>query len=460
MPRLALLTNQETNLASKCNQLQSEVIATNHELEVGRQAKKISDQECKHLQRRLQRAEQMEVLGTLAAGVAHDLNNVLSGCVSLPDIITEKLPDDSPHGPLLTQIKDSGMRAAAIVADLLTLSRRAVVVEDVVDVNKVIAGYLKSPEYVELCHRYPNVTLMSHLTKGTPRILGSTTHIMKTVMNLVTNAYKATSRGGHISITTELRPGTDLDHDEVKNGKVIIRIRDDGVGISAAEQAQIFEPFYTRQTNDQSGTGLGMAIVWGVVQDHGGEIRIESQPDRGTTFEIELPATDLSEHESSEWQIEDCLGNQQLTVLVIDDLNDQREIARALLERLGYSVVVTSSGLDAINWLKTHSADVLLLDMLMGTGIDGYETYKHILKFRPDQRAVIASGYSENDRVRQTIQMGASTYLKKPYILRDLGSAIHGALHHNKNSAGLTATAACATQPVPALHADPTGTTD
>ncbi|MEO1995566.1 MAG: response regulator, partial [Planctomycetaceae bacterium] len=243
------------------------------------------------------------------------------------------------------------------------------------------------------------------------------------------------------------------------HGKVIISIRDDGVGISAAEQAQIFEPFYTRKTNDQSGTGLGMAIVWGVVQDHGGEIRIESQPDHGTTFEIELPATDISEEESSEWQIDDCLGNQQLTVLVVDDLNDQREIARALLERLGYTVAVTSSGLDAINWLKTHSADVLLLDMLMGTGIDGYETYKQILDFRPDQRAIIASGYSENERVRQTIQLGAFTYLKKPYVLRDLGSAVHGALHPNKHIADLKAMAACATPPVPALHADPPGTT-
>jgi len=459
MPRLATLTSQEDNLTTERDRLQSQVIETNQKLEVGLRAKQLSDQERKALLRRLQRAEQMEVLGTLAAGVAHDLNNVLSGCVSLPEIIMETLPKDSPHKPLLSQIKDSGMRAAAIVADLLTLARRAIVVEDVVDINKVITGYLNSPEHMELRHRYPNVVITSHLSAENPRILGSTIHIMKTIMNLVTNAYKATSQGGHVWITTDLQPVFDAAGENDPSDQAIIRIKDDGVGMTAAEQTHIFQPFYTRKTSDQSGTGLGMAIVWGAVKDHGGEIHIKSQPDQGTTFEIELPATDAVEDDSSEWQIDDCLGNHHLTVLVVDDLNDQREIARALLERLGYTVVVASSGIDAINWLKTHSADIVLLDMLMGLGIDGHDTYKQILEFRPNQRAVIASGYSENDRVKDTIKLGAFAYLKKPYVLRDLGSTIHAALQTKSPAASdapANAMAACATLPHPTIDHDST----
>ena len=446
MPRLASLTDQEDNLTTERDRLKSQVFETNQKLEVGIRAKQLSDRQRKALLRRLQRAEQMEVLGTLAAGVAHDLNNVLSGCVSLPEIIMETLPEDSPHKPLLSQIKDSGMRAAAIVADLLTLSRRAIVVEDVVDLNKVITSYLNSPEHKELRKRYPKVVITSQLSADNPRILGSTIHIMKTIMNLVTNAYKATSHGGQIGITTELRPAIESRGQNGPVNQAVIRVKDDGVGMSAQEKTQIFQPFYTHKTSDQSGTGLGMAIVWGAIKDHGGEIHIESQPNQGTTFEIELPATDAVEDESSEWQIDDCLGNQQLTVLVVDDLNDQRAIARALLERLGYTVVVVTSGTEAVTWLKTHSADVVLLDMLMGPGIDGLDTYKQILEFRPHQRAVIASGYSENDRVREALKLGAFSYLKKPYVLRDLGSTIHAALQAKVPNAAANETAACATK--------------
>ncbi|MCP4694985.1 MAG: PAS domain S-box protein, partial [Desulfobacterales bacterium] len=227
----------------------------------------------RELEGSLQRAEKMEAVGTLAGGVAHDLNNILSGIVSYPELLLMDLPEHSPLRKPIVTIKNSGEKAAAIVQDLLTLARRGVAVKEATNLNVIISDYLKSPEFRKLQSFHLDVRFETALDSTLLNISGSPIHLSKTVMNLASNAAEAISGKGAVAITTENRyierreelPGG------LKEGDyVILKIRDDGAGISAEDQGKIFEPFYTKKTMGRSGTGLGMAVVWGTVKDHSG----------------------------------------------------------------------------------------------------------------------------------------------------------------------------------------------
>jgi CheY-like chemotaxis protein len=174
----------------------------------------------------------------------------------------------------------------------------------------------------------------------------------------------------------------------------------------------------------RSGTGLGMAVIWGTVKDHNGYIHIETAKEKGTTFKLYFPITrkEISKDVDS-ISLEDYMGRGQ-KILVIDDIKEQREIASHMLTRLGYAVWAVSSGEEAFEYLRMNSVDLLLLDMIMDPGMDGLDTYREILKLYPKQKAVIASGYSETDRVKQAQRLGAGTYIKKPYTLPKLGLAV------------------------------------
>jgi PAS domain S-box-containing protein len=229
---------------------------------------KHAEQERKELQFQLQRAQKMEAIGTLAGGVAHDLNNILSGIVSYPELLLLDIAEDSPlRKPILT-IKKSGERAAAIVQDLLTLARRGVETTAVVDVNQIVTDYLASPEFSKLKLDHPTVATELHLDDQLLNIVGSPAHLSKTIMNLVVNAAEALTDGGTIVIRTENRylERLTIGYNEVVRGDfVILVVSDTGIGIPAEDMERIFEPFYTNKAMGRSGTGLGMAVVWGTV---------------------------------------------------------------------------------------------------------------------------------------------------------------------------------------------------
>jgi len=394
----------------------------------------------KELEAQLQRAKKMEAIGTLAGGVAHDLNNILGGLVSYPELLLMQMPEDSPLRDSILTIQKSGEKAAAVVQDLLTLARRGVVITNVVNLNDVIAEYLKSPEHENLQSYHPGVHLETHLAIDTLNILGSSTHLSKTVMNLVSNAAEAMPVGGKITVTTENRyiDRPIRGYDNVKEGDyVVLTVSDTGTGISPDDIEKIFEPFYTKKKMGRSGTGLGMAVVWGTVKDHNGYIDVQStegkaRPPRlsardggqGTTFTLYFPVTreKLPEDESS-LPIESYRGNGE-SILIVDDVEEQRNIASGMLRELGYSVVSVSSGEEAVEYLKTNNADLLLLDMIMDPGMDGLDTYKKIIELHPGQRAIIASGFSETDRVKEVQRLGAGAYTKKPFLLEKIGLAV------------------------------------
>ena len=390
-----------------------------------------AEEEKNNLEAQLQRAQKMEALGTLAGGVAHDLNNILGGIVSYPELLLMQLPGDSPlRKPILT-IQQSGQKSAAIVQDLLTLARRGVAVTEATNLNDIISDYFKTPEHEKLKSFHPDAAFEICLEKQPLNILASPVHLSKTVMNLVSNAAEAMPDGGKISISTE---NCYIDkpikgYDDVQEGDyVVLTASDTGIGISSEDIDRVFEPFYTKKVMGRSGTGLGMAVVWGTVKDHNGYIDVRSIEGKGTTFKLYFPVTrEEITIENTPKSFEAYRGRGE-KILVIDDVKEQREISSMILGQLGYSVSTVSNGKEAIGYMENNSANLLILDMIMDPGIDGLETYKRILNLHPDQKAIIVSGFSETDRVREAQRLGAGAYVKKPYILETIGMAVRAEL--------------------------------
>ena len=387
--------------------------------------------EKKRLLDQLQRAQKMEAIGMLAGGVAHDLNNVLSGLVSYPELILMDLPAESPLQKPIRTIQQSGERAADIVQDLLTLARRGVSVAEIVNLNQVIREYLKSPECTNLRMHHSPFQLVLDLADDLLDISGSPVHLTKTVMNLVSNAVEATINAGRIHIETANRYiDTPLKgYDDIEEGDyVVLKVTDNGIGISHEDINRIFEPFYTKKVMGRSGTGLGMAVVWGTVKDHHGYIGIESTQAQGTAVTIHLPATKAQRMQASAPETLEALKGAGERILVVDDIAEQRELATGMLTRLGYAAASVSSGEAAVEYVSEHRVDLLVLDMIMDPGIDGLETYRRILQIHPGQRAVITSGFSESERVHEARKLGAGAYVKKPYRFDTIARAVRDVL--------------------------------
>jgi PAS domain S-box-containing protein len=392
---------------------------------------KQAGREKEELRAQLQRAQKMEAIGTLAGGVAHDLNNILSGIVSYPELILMDLDENSPlRKPILT-IQKSGERAAAIVQDLLTLARRGVEATEVVNLNSIVSEYLLSPEHARLVAEHPDVTIETDLDDNLLNILGSPVHLSKTVMNLVSNSAEAMPAGGKISISSanQHMDRSKIGFDDIEKGDyACLKVADDGVGIASENIERIFEPFYTKKAMGRSGTGLGLAVVWGTVKDHQGKIDIKSTEGKGTEITLYFPATREELSRAADLMNLESLMGKGESILVVDDIKDQREIASEMLEKLGYQVATVSSGEEAVQYLRGHSVDLVVLDMIMEPGMDGLETYQQILAIRPDQKAIIASGYSESIRVQEAQRLGAGVYVKKPYLLGKIGRAVKSEL--------------------------------
>jgi len=202
---------------------------------------------------------------------------------------------------------------------------------------------------------------------------------------------------------------------------------DEGVGISNKDLKRIFEPFYTKKMMHKSGTGLGMTVIWATVKDHCGYIDVQSREGEGTRIDIYLPATRESADEATRRVVlEDYIGTEH--ILIVDDIPEQLEIAVRMLEKLGYKISAVNSGEAAVEFMKEQSVDLMVLDMVMPDGMDGLETYRSVIAMHPNQRAIIASGYSESERVKALQKLGAGAYIQKPYTMQKIGVAVRAEL--------------------------------
>jgi len=385
-----------------------------------------SEEEKKELEAKLQRAEKMEAMGLMAGGVAHDLNNILSGIVSYPELLLVDLPEDSPLRNPIKTIQESGMRAADVVEDLLTIARGVTTSKEVLNLNTMIEQYMDSTDQQKLEKIKPLSTYRTKLDSELLNITCSASHVKKILMNLTVNASEAIEGTGTVTISTMNRY---LDeplkgYEDIRTGEyVLLSISDDGSGISPQDLDKIFEPFYTKKVMGRSGTGLGLAVVWNSMQDHKGYINVRTS-EKGTVFELYFPTTrEQVAAEAEEVPLDDYLGHGE-KILVVDDEERQREIAGGILTRLGYTAETVSSGEEAIEYVKENPVDLIVLDMVMPKGINGRKTYEGIIKIRPGQKAIIASGYAKTKEVDMAQDLGAGKYIKKPYTLAKVGLAV------------------------------------
>ncbi|MBU4001381.1 MAG: response regulator, partial [Proteobacteria bacterium] len=330
------------------------------------------------------------------------------------------------------KMKKSGLKAAAIVSDLLTLVRRGLVIRKITNINLLVSEYLDSPEFEKLKSYHPDVEFETFRDENLWNMEGSPIHILKTIMNLISNGAESMSGKGKLTLTTRNQnitkafPGY---NGEITPGEyVVLEVTDTGSGMSPEDIENVFEPFYSKKVMGKSGTGLGMTVVWGTVKDHDGHIEIQSKEGQGTSISIYFPASrkEIVDSETLP-NLEDYRGNGE-SILVIDDVPEQREVAVELLTTLGYSARALPNGETALQYLQDFPADLILLDMIMYPGMDGLDTYKEIARRYPSQRTIIATGYCETERVKQAQKLGCGNCLVKPFTLEKLGKTVKSEL--------------------------------
>ncbi len=393
--------------------------------------RKIAESEKNNLEENLKQAQKMEAIGLMAGGVAHDLNNILSGIVGYPELILHDLPADNKLRKPIEAIQDSGSRAAAVVADLLTVARGVASTRELQDLNSLAQEYLNSPEYKKNISLYQQITYQQKLTAAHPYILCSSVHVKKCLMNLVINASEAVDAAGMIVISTENQTiaNAEAARYHIEPGEyVVLNVSDNGHGIKDIDLERIFEPFYTKKVMGRSGTGLGLSIVWNTMRDHDGVVLVESST-RGTSFQLFFPMSEEKKITKTDSDVtEDIIGNGE-HILLVDDEPILRDIGCQILETLGYVVDSVSSGELAVEFVQKTPVDLIVLDMLMEPGMNGLQTYEKIKKIYPGQKAIIVSGFSESNDAKKALLLGVDRFIKKPYAINQLGQAVKGTLN-------------------------------
>ena len=397
-------------------------------------ARDISDrqrarQERKRLEYQLLQSQKLESIGTLAGGIAHDFNNMLTVIMGNVQMALENNPPNSADNPLLIQIEQAAIHATQLTRHLLTFSRRQPIERRLIDLNGTIRDLLRMLMRII----GEDVAIDLALAPELPRILADPAQIQQVLMNLAVNARDAMPGGGRLQLTTDTvrLPAQAGGFVPVIEEGYFVRlvVGDTGVGIDTTTQLRIFEPFFTTKEHDR-GTGLGLSVVYGIVQQHGGAIGVESAPGHGATFTIVLPlptAPELPEVASS---VVPVRGGTE-TILVAEDDPALRRMIAAMLERLGYTVIQAEDGLEALECFQANPAriDLALLDLVM-PHFSGRDAFKRMRTLRPGIRALFVTGYGESlphQQIREEAPAG-TLLLYKPYRLEAISAHVRALL--------------------------------
>ncbi len=385
----------------------------------------------KALEHQLDRAKKLETVGLVAGGVAHDLNNLLTSIMGYPDLLLRRVDDNHPFYRPLTLMRDAGLKAGAIVQDLLVLARRGVKSMERTDVNDVVGRYFASTEFSVLRSSHPCVQFRLQIGTSEAYILGSDAHLEKSLGNLIRNAAEAIDGEGSVTVTVQRvhldKPRSG--YETVPAGQWIwVRVEDTGSGIAEKDLPHIFEPFYTKKKMGRSGTGLGMTIIWHAVKDMNGYVDVESQPGRGTVFSLFFPEAAPPAEQKTDTVPETFPKGSGEKILVVEDMEDQRTLVTSLLSELGYRVYTARNGREALELAGLQTFDAVLLDMMLEEDMDGAAVYREILKIHPDQKALVVSGDVASDRVAEVTALGVCRFVTKPYSLEKLATAVHAVL--------------------------------
>jgi PAS domain S-box-containing protein len=382
---------------------------------------------------KIQQSQKMEAIGNLAGGIAHDFNNVLFPIIGMSELMMEDLPAGSLEMEYANDIYKAGHRAKELVSQILAFSRRS-------DQKKIPVRFQNIlKEVLKLCRSTipVNIEIVQKIQQDCGSIRGSATQLHQIGMNLITNAYHAVQeKNGKIIVGLEeiKIDQINLIDTSIKPGKYLLfTVSDDGIGITEKLKNKIFEPYFTTKEQGK-GTGLGLAVVYGIVKEYGGEIEMETEIGSGTTFRIYLPLIDESEDKSiTEAKTELEMGHEN--ILLVDDEPAVVRLEQQMLERLGYKISSHTSSLDAVEVFRSNpdAFDIIITDMTM-PNMTGDQLAKEILSIKPDMPIIICTGFSERINKEQAGIIGIKGFLMKPIIKSDMAQMVRNVLDAiNKN---------------------------
>jgi len=377
--------------------------------------RKTAEAALRRSEEQLRQSQKLEAIGGLAGGIAHDFNNLLSLILGYSALLTDGLKADDPLREDLEAIHDAGLRAADLTRQLLAFSRQQVLAPRILDINGVFSGM------ENMLRRLigEDIELRSLPAADLPRIMADPGQIEQVIMNLVVNARDAMPRGGQLTIETTavvLDQCYADEHLDVRAGPhVMLAVSDSGMGMDKVTQAHVFEPFFTTKAVGK-GTGLGLATVFGIVRQSGGTIWLYSEPGVGTTFKVYFPALDAALPDAVSLPPADLhtLRGAE-TILLVEDDERVRVLARAILKKYGYNVLEAQSGGDAILLCEQHTATIhlLLTDVVMPR-MSGRQLAERLLTIRPQMKVLYMSGYTDDAVVRHGILESTIAFIQKP----------------------------------------------
>ncbi len=389
----------------------------------------------KQLEEQLRQAQKMEALGRLAGGIAHDFNNMLTSILCETSILNEEVSPTDPRRRYVDRIGTIAARAADLTNQLLTFSRRRVVKPEVLDVGVVLS------EMQQMLRRMIGEdVLLTVVSQGSDaRVALSRSQLEQVVMNLVINARDAMPEGGEITIETTRTSFVEPAEGEGEREFVGVTVRDTGTGMDESVLAHIFDPFFTTKP-EGLGTGLGLSVVYGIVQQTGGRISVHSVPGDGTTFQVLLPrahskvVSRASEMQVDVEPVDDDAGAR--TILVAEDEEAIREVVEDILVRVGYEVLVTQDGAEAQDVFAADPGrvDLLITDVTMPR-VDGAELAEAVLSKCPEMPILFLSGYPHTDEVEKRVDWERVAFLPKPFSPEKLVGQARKLLRH-RGSAG------------------------
>jgi hypothetical protein len=379
------------------------------------------------LEQQLRQSQKMEAIGQLAGGVAHDFNNLLTVICGYADLLLLRTSSGDPGQNDVEQIRQAGERASALTRQLLAFSRQSVMEVRVLSLNAVVLNAEKMLRRVIGEH----IELRVRLDPADLRIKADPDQLGQVLLNLAVNARDAMPNGGRLAIVSS---HVDLDEafvgshpDFVTGTHVVLTVADEGTGMAPEVKARIFEPFFT--TKEQGhGTGLGLAVVHGIVRQSGGNITVESEPQQGTSFRIYLPALREAEPAlEAPAPLRPLEGHE--TILVVEDEAIVRDLAVTMLRRFGYEVLVARDGPEALRYGEDYQGviDLLLTDVLM-PGMNGPQLAAALRASRPGIRVLFMSGYTPDAMIRLGIAEGETELLKKPFSAQELAARLREVL--------------------------------
>jgi two-component system, cell cycle sensor histidine kinase and response regulator CckA len=391
--------------------------------------KKRAEEEKEQLEAQLLHAQKMEAIGTLAGGIAHDFNNILQAISGYSQILLIGKEKDNPDYSRLKIIEKSALRASKLTSQLLIFSRKVAVNLRPLDINQELMQVVEMLR--QTIPKMINIELQ--LGENIKIINADKTQIEQVIMNLAINARDAMPEGGKLIFNTSnvtIDEGYMKSHlGAVPGSYVLLTVSDTGSGIGKDSVEHIFEPFYTTKERGK-GTGLGLAMVYGIVKSHDGYIMCYSEKEKGTTFKVYFPfaETETSELQPEEEIMEISFGNE--TILIVDDEENLRRIGKELLTKFGYKVFTASSGEAALKTYRKrrNEIDLIIMDLIM-PGIGGKKCLEKIIKIDPNAKIVIASGYSDDEHTKEIFRSGARGFLRKPYDMSQMLKVVRDALN-------------------------------